>query len=122
MEGVALLASYNESLDFSTSFCSFIVFGFRVHVWVCLVPGKGPKLTIFPLDLGHRSWKLLEEHVAPTRGQIPELYRMDFVSLAWAELSAMRICRTGTLDSTRREVNPDNPDRPLPLISPVALS
>lgn len=30
------------------------------------------QVIIFPLSPGHRSWKLLEEHFAPTEDQIPE--------------------------------------------------
>lgn len=69
---VALPANYIKSSDSKGSFCSFIVFGFRVPVWVCIISGKGPGFSFFFLGLGCRSWKLLGEHFAPTKDQIPQ--------------------------------------------------
>lgn len=36
------------------------------HVW------QGTQVIVFPLGLGHRSWKLLGEHFATPRDQTPE--------------------------------------------------
>lgn len=44
---VAVSANYVQSLDSDSSFCSFIVFGFRVPGWVCIMSGKGPRLSFF---------------------------------------------------------------------------
>lgn len=57
LERVAIAANYVESLDSDSSFCSFIVFRFRVSVWVCIMSGKGPRLSFFfwayIVDLGN---------------------------------------------------------------------